>query len=113
MKIANSRPVSYNAIHMYLYRNKIKLRIKEPRQFFGTFMVRHNFIREEVDLLQGRVSKSIFVRHYWSPSLKELKRPNIRSTQTAGEITLAPFFSNDLQRASERGVAQHLCCSGL
>jgi intergrase/recombinase len=63
MKIANNRPVSYNAIHVYLYRNKIKLRIKELRQFFGTFMVRHNLIREELDLLQGRVSKSIFVRH--------------------------------------------------
>jgi hypothetical protein len=25
-------------------------------------------------LLQGRIGKSIFVRHYWSPAIKELKQ---------------------------------------
>jgi len=32
-----------------------------------------NTQREEVDLLQGRVGKSIFVRHYWSPAITELR----------------------------------------
>ena len=49
-------------------------RINELRDFYATFMVRHGLIKEEVDLLQGRISKSIFVRHYWSPVLKELQK---------------------------------------
>jgi hypothetical protein len=36
-------------------------------------MVRHNLISEEVDLLQGRVSKSVFVRHYLKENPKELR----------------------------------------
>ena len=36
-------------------------------------MVKHGLIREEVDLLQGRIPPNIFIRHYWSPSFKELR----------------------------------------
>ncbi len=36
-------------------------------------MVRNGLIKEEVDLLQGRIPPSIFIRHYWSPSFKELR----------------------------------------
>jgi intergrase/recombinase len=36
-------------------------------------MVRHNIISEEVDLLQGRVPKSVFARHYLKENPKELK----------------------------------------
>jgi intergrase/recombinase len=72
MQIANSRPVSYSAIHCYLYRKHLKLRLKELRSFYASFMVRHNIISEEVDLLQGRVSKSIFVRHYLKENPVEL-----------------------------------------
>jgi len=43
------------------------------RDYFGTFMLKHGLIKEEVDLLQGRIPTSIFLRHYWSPSFKELK----------------------------------------
>jgi intergrase/recombinase len=73
MQIASSRPVSYNAIHCYLYKKHIKLRLKELRSFYASFMVRHNIISEEVDLLQGRVSKSIFVRHYLKENPVELR----------------------------------------
>jgi intergrase/recombinase len=51
----------------------LKVRINELRDYFATFMVKHGLIREEVDLLQGRIPPSLFVRSYWSPSFKELK----------------------------------------
>jgi intergrase/recombinase len=73
MQIANSKPVSYHAIHCYLYRKGFKLRIKELRSFYASFMVRHGLISEEVDLLQGRVSKSVFVRHYLKENPAELR----------------------------------------
>ena len=33
-------------------------------------MVRNGLIKEEVDLLQGRIPPSILKRHYWSPFFK-------------------------------------------
>ena len=72
-EIANSEPVTYEQIRKRLERNGLKVRINELRDFYGSFMVRHNLIKEEVDLLQGRIPPSIFLRHYWSPSFKELR----------------------------------------
>ena len=73
MLIANSKPVSYPAIRKRLERNALKLRIKELRSYYASFMVRHNIISEEVDLLQGRVPKSVFVRHYLKENPVELR----------------------------------------
>jgi len=56
-----------------LYRRGMRVRIDELRDHWGTFMLDHGLIKEEVDLLQGRISKSIFVRHYWSPAITELR----------------------------------------
>jgi intergrase/recombinase len=73
MEIANSNPVTYEQVRKRLLRHSLKLRINELRDFYGSFMVRHNLIKEEVDLLQGRIPPSIFLRHYWSPSFRELR----------------------------------------
>lgn len=72
-EIVRHRPITYDMIRKKLYRRHIPTRINELRDYYGTFMVRHGLIREEVDLLQGRIGKSIFIRHYWSPAIKELK----------------------------------------
>jgi len=72
-EIAQSDSVTYEQVRKRLLRNGLKLRINELRDFYGSFMVRHNLIKEEVDLLQGRIPPSIFLRHYWSPSFKELR----------------------------------------
>jgi intergrase/recombinase len=72
MQIANSKPASYNAIHCYLMRKRINLRIKELRSYYASFRVRHNIISEEVDILQGRVPKSVFARHYLKENPAEL-----------------------------------------
>jgi intergrase/recombinase len=72
-QITESEPVSYNAILKRLQRRKMRSRICELRDAYGTFMVQNGLIKEEVDLLQGRIPPSIFIRHYWSPSFKELR----------------------------------------
>jgi intergrase/recombinase len=73
LSIASSKPVSYNAIHKKFYRRHIKIRIKELRSYYASFMVKHGLASEEVDLLQGRVSKSVFVRHYLKENPTEMK----------------------------------------
>ncbi len=79
LKITNSKPVTYAAIIKRLKRNGLKTRINELRDYYGTFMVKHGLIREEVDLLQGRIPPNVFIRHYWSPSFKELRDRTLKA----------------------------------
>jgi intergrase/recombinase len=73
-KVSQCKPVTYASMKMKLQRKHISLRFDELRDYFGSFMVQHgNLIREEVDLLQGRIGESIFTRHYFSPSFQELR----------------------------------------
>jgi len=72
-EICTAECVTYPAILKRLSKNGLKCRLNELRDYFGSYMVRHGLIREEVDLLQGRIPPSIFIRHYWSPSFKELR----------------------------------------
>ena len=81
LKIAESEPLTYEQIRKRLLRHNLKLRINELRDFYGSFMVRHNLIKEEVDLLQGRIPPSIFLRHYWSPSFKELRDRTLKAVE--------------------------------
>ncbi len=84
-EIAESVPVGYNAILKRLQRRKMRSRICELRDAYGTFMVRHGLIKEEVDLLQGRIPPSIFIRHYWSPSFKELRNRTLEALEKMNE----------------------------
>lgn len=70
-QMINSKPVSYPAMHCILFRNRINLRIKELGSYYASFRVRQGIISKEVDLLQGRVPKSVFVRHYLKENPKE------------------------------------------
>jgi len=72
-QICNSKTVSYNAIRKRLERKNIKCRINELRDYFGTYLLQHGILEAEINLCQGRIPPSIFVRHYWSPSFKELR----------------------------------------
>ena len=63
-QITNSQPVSYSAIRKRLTRKKDKLRIKELRSYNGTFLRKQGILAEIVDLLHGRIKKSVFVSHY-------------------------------------------------
>jgi intergrase/recombinase len=72
-EIANSNPVSYSMIRKRLCKNNLKLRIKELRSYWASFMTKNRIlISEECDVCQGRIPKSVFARHYLKESLKEL-----------------------------------------
>jgi intergrase/recombinase len=72
-EIAKSKPITINELTMRLKRHKLGSRINELRDYYETFMVRYGLIREEVDLLCGRIPASVFIRNYWSPSIGELQ----------------------------------------
>jgi intergrase/recombinase len=72
-EVANVEPVTYQAIVKRLRRNGLNCRINELRDYFGTFLLQHGILEAEINLCQGRISPSIFIKHYWSPKLSELR----------------------------------------
>jgi intergrase/recombinase len=72
-EIANSESVSYQALIKRLYRKNIKCRINELRDYFGTYLLQHGILEAEINLCQGRIPPSIFIKHYWSPKLSDLR----------------------------------------
>jgi intergrase/recombinase len=72
-QICNSQTVSYNSIRKRLGRKNIKSRINELRDYFGTYLLQHGILEAEINLCQGRIPPSIFIKHYWSPKLSELR----------------------------------------
>jgi intergrase/recombinase len=71
-EITQSTPLSYHSIHKRLERKKMRLRFNELRDKFGTYLLSHGILEAEINLCQGRIPVDIFIRHYWSPKLKEL-----------------------------------------
>jgi hypothetical protein len=72
-EIINCKPVTYDAMSRRLYRNNIKVRFNELRDYYGTYLLQHGILEQEINLLQGRIPPSIFIKHYWSPKLSELR----------------------------------------
>ncbi len=87
-QIINSEPVTYTMLVKRLHRRKLPCRINQLRDNFGTFLIRHGVIREEIDLLQGRVSASIFTRHYFSPAIAELRSRVLKGLEELDKVNL-------------------------
>ena len=72
-EIVNSETLDYNAIHNNLHKNNLKSRISELRDMFGSYLIHHQILQQEIDLLQGRIPPSVFIKYYWTPRLAELR----------------------------------------
>ena len=82
-QIVASQPVSYSAIRKRLTRNNHKLRIKEQRSCNSTYLRTHGILAEYVDLIQGRIPKTVFARHYLKvEDLKKLASQVIDCSET-------------------------------
>jgi hypothetical protein len=42
-------------------------------------MVHNGLIREEVDMLLGRIGKSIFMKHYFTPDIERLRDKTLKA----------------------------------
>jgi intergrase/recombinase len=77
--IQECQVLSYESLRHRLKRRGYPIRLKELRDYFATFMVNNGLIREEVDLLQGRIGKSIFMKHYFTPDIEMLRDKTLRA----------------------------------
>jgi intergrase/recombinase len=71
-QITESEPVTYSMMSKRLDRKHLKIRFNELRDKFETYLLSHGILEAEINLCQGRIPVDIFIRHYWSPKLKEL-----------------------------------------
>jgi intergrase/recombinase len=70
LKIAQNcinNPPSYNALKMALRCRSLDMQLKYCRKIFASYLRQSGIESEIVDLLQGRVGKSVLVNHYLQP----------------------------------------------
>lgn len=58
---------SYYALKMMMRRKGIAMNMAFCRKIFATYLRNKGIEAEIIDLLQGRIPKSVFVRHYFRP----------------------------------------------
>ena len=89
-EICNSQPVTYNAIHCRFARRKIKLRLKELRSYHNSYLRKNGIISELVDILAGRVPKTVFCRHYLGADMKEFSKQILTISNNLENNLLTP-----------------------
>ena len=58
---------SYNAVRLYIKKKGLAMHMAFCRKIFATYLRNKGIEPEIIDLLQGRIPKSVFVRHYFRP----------------------------------------------
>jgi len=66
-----SSPSNYNSLKTILRRKNIEMKMSYCRKIFATHLRMHQIDSETIDLLQGRIPKSVFARHYYKPDLND------------------------------------------
>jgi hypothetical protein len=64
-----TRQSNYNSMRCYFKRRKIPFNFNYCRKIFATYLRMQGIEQEVIDLLQGRLPKSIFLRYYYRPDL--------------------------------------------
>jgi len=85
--IAKNQPLTYAIISKRLQRNGFKIKIGLLRSAWATFMQKH-LSQAEVDLLQGRVNQTIFMRYYFAPNFIELKQRTLHALEQFAKANL-------------------------
>jgi intergrase/recombinase len=69
IKLSKNCPsdISYNALKLMLHRRDLEMNMYYCRKVFATFLRNNEVESEIIDLLQGRIPNSVFVRHYYRP----------------------------------------------
>jgi hypothetical protein len=69
--LENQKPLTYDTIRLSIYKQNEQFKMSYCRKIFATFLRNEGLESEIIDLLQGRNPNSIFVRHYYRPSIEK------------------------------------------
>ena len=74
--------IKYTALVSALRKRGFKIRIKELRKLYATLLRENQHLpKEAIDLLEGRVGESIFLRFYYKPFLQNLKQKALKGIE--------------------------------
>jgi intergrase/recombinase len=87
--VQSTKPdISYEGIQSSLRRRGLAIRTKELRKLFATSL-REQLPQELVDLVQGRVAQSVFLRFYYKPLLSDVREKVLKAmTPLQNELLL-------------------------
>ncbi|MEZ5391267.1 MAG: integrase [Nitrososphaeraceae archaeon] len=80
LQIAEKSGESDYALICYIKRRNIPMHMNYCSKIFATYLRSNGIKQEIIDLLQGRIPKSIFVRHYYRPDLDSLESQKLFKT---------------------------------
>ena len=72
--------IKYSAVDTMIGRKGFNTRTKQLRKLYAT-KLRNDLPQELVDLLQGRISQTVFMKFYYKPLLKDIQQKTIRAMQ--------------------------------
>jgi intergrase/recombinase len=70
--------ISYNALKLTLHRRGMEMNMYYCRKVFATFLRNEEVEPEIIDLLQGRIPNSVFVRHYYRPDASKFDKVRMK-----------------------------------
>lgn len=66
--------ITYTSVKLAVKKRQIEMHMSYCRKIFATYLRTKGIEQEVIDLLQGRIPKSIFVRHYYKPDYASFNR---------------------------------------
>jgi hypothetical protein len=91
-----SRFKTYDSLRCFLHRKDLGLNINYCRKIFATYLRKHNVDPEIIDLLQGRIPKSVFAKHYYRPEISvEFRRVKEILSRMLADLGLAEIPVSD------------------
>jgi len=96
-RVAESKPITIYRINDRLEAAKLPIKLKEIRKLWASYMTRF-LSKPEIDLIQGRVGKDVFMQNYFNPhyvsGLKERLEKGVKSLfMTVANLGVTPVTS--------------------
>lgn len=77
-EIKRSNALTVNMIQNRVKRMGLRSRFSDVREFYASYMTKHLKV-PEIDFIQGRISASVFMRHYFNPAwIGDLKERTVK-----------------------------------
>jgi len=72
--------IKYPTLYTKIHRLGVSNKTKQLRKYFAT-KLRESLPTEAIDLLQGRINQSVFLRYYYKPFLKDMRDRTLKGIE--------------------------------
>ena len=88
--VLETKPIiRYTALTSAIRKKGLRIRIKELRKLYATLLRENEHLpKEAIDVLEGRVSESIFLRFYYKPFLQNFKEKALKGIEPSEQKLL-------------------------